>query len=74
MGLLSTPRTHEKITSNLTFQVLTAIALGIVVGAIFPDFGAALKPIGDTFINLIKMLIAPIIFLTVVLVSAGWAT
>jgi len=57
----------KKLTSNLTFQVLTAIALGIVVGSLFPDFGAALKPVGDTFINLIKMLIAPIIFLTVVL-------
>ncbi|TGE25355.1 dicarboxylate/amino acid:cation symporter [Hymenobacter aquaticus] len=61
----------KKLTSNLTFQVLTAIALGIVVGALFPAFGAALKPIGDTFINLIKMLIAPIIFLTVVLGIGG---
>ncbi|QDA59051.1 dicarboxylate/amino acid:cation symporter [Hymenobacter jejuensis] len=57
----------KKLSSNLTFQVLTAITLGIVVGSLFPTFGAALKPIGDTFINLIKMLIAPIIFLTVVL-------
>ncbi|TYZ11012.1 C4-dicarboxylate transporter DctA [Hymenobacter lutimineralis] len=52
---------------NLTFQVLTAIALGIAVGALFPAVGAALKPLGDVFIGLIKMLIAPIIFLTVVL-------
>jgi aerobic C4-dicarboxylate transport protein len=57
--------------SNLTVQVLTAIALGVVVGALFPAFGAALKPVADTFINLIKMLIAPIIFLTVVLGIAG---
>ena len=57
--------------SNLTVQVLTAIALGVVVGAFFPTFGAALKPVADTFINLIKMLIAPIIFLTVVLGIAG---
>jgi len=57
--------------SNLTVQVLTAIALGVVVGALFPKFGAALKPVADTFINLIKMLIAPIIFLTVVLGIAG---
>ncbi|MCB2408218.1 dicarboxylate/amino acid:cation symporter [Hymenobacter lucidus] len=61
----------KKLTSNLTFQVLTAIALGVTVGALFPAFGAALKPIGDTFINLIKMLIAPIIFLTVVLGIGG---
>lgn len=56
-----------KIFRNLTVQVLTAIALGILVGSMFPAFGARLKPIGDTFIALIKMLIAPIIFLTVVL-------
>ncbi|WP_317239034.1 cation:dicarboxylate symporter family transporter [Hymenobacter sp. 5516J-16] len=49
----------KKLASNLTFQVLTAIALGVLVGTLFPGFGAALKPIGDTFINLIKMLIAP---------------
>jgi aerobic C4-dicarboxylate transport protein len=55
------------LSRNLTFQVLTAIALGILVGALFPTVGAALKPIGDVFISLIKMLIAPIIFLTVVL-------
>jgi aerobic C4-dicarboxylate transport protein len=57
--------------SNLTVQVLTAIALGVLVGALFPKFGAGLKPVADTFINLIKMLIAPIIFLTVVLGIAG---
>ncbi|MBX0289970.1 dicarboxylate/amino acid:cation symporter [Hymenobacter sp. HSC-4F20] len=61
----------KKLASNLTFQVLTAITLGVLVGTLFPDFGAALKPIGDTFINLIKMLIAPIIFLTVVLGIGG---
>ncbi|MCC2546082.1 dicarboxylate/amino acid:cation symporter [Hymenobacter sp. BT175] len=61
----------KKLTSNLTFQVLTAIGLGVLVGALFPAFGAALKPVGDTFINLIKMLIAPIIFLTVVLGIGG---
>ncbi|GGG43080.1 dicarboxylate/amino acid:cation symporter [Hymenobacter glacieicola] len=61
----------KKLASNLTFQVLTAIALGVLVGALFPQFGAALKPVGDTFINLIKMLIAPIIFLTVVLGIGG---
>jgi aerobic C4-dicarboxylate transport protein len=61
----------KKLTSNLTVQVLTAIALGVLVGTFFPTFGAALKPVGDTFINLIKMLIAPIIFLTVVLGIGG---
>jgi len=61
----------KRLFSNLTVQVLTAIALGVAVGALFPAFGAALKPVADTFISLIKMLIAPIIFLTVVLGIAG---
>jgi len=50
---------------NLTVQVLIAIVLGIIVGAIFPEFGAKLKILADIFIKLIKMLIAPIIFLKV---------
>ncbi|GAA4381584.1 C4-dicarboxylate transporter DctA [Hymenobacter koreensis] len=57
----------KKLARNLTFQVLTAIALGVLVGAFFPAVGTALKPVGEVFIRLIKMLIAPIIFLTVVL-------
>ncbi|CAM5257285.1 Glutamate/aspartate:proton symporter GltP OS=Lysinibacillus sphaericus OX=1421 GN=LS41612_08210 PE=4 SV=1 [Lysinibacillus sphaericus] len=52
---------------NLTVQVLIAIVLGIIVGAAFPEFGASLKILADIFIKLIKMLIAPIIFLTVVI-------
>ncbi|MBC7920120.1 MAG: dicarboxylate/amino acid:cation symporter [Ferruginibacter sp.] len=55
------------LRKNLTFQVLTAIGLGILLGAFFPRAGAAMKPVGETFINLIKMVIVPIIFLTVVL-------
>lgn len=51
---------------NLTVQVVIAIILGIIVGAVFPSFGAQLKILADIFIKLIKMLIAPIIFLTVV--------
>lgn len=52
---------------SLTFQVITAIIIGIIVGAIFPEFGVQLKVLADIFIKLIKMLIAPIIFLTVVI-------
>ncbi|MGF9975823.1 dicarboxylate/amino acid:cation symporter [Viridibacillus arvi] len=52
---------------NLTVQVIIAILLGVVVGAIFPEFGAKLKVLADIFIKMIKMLIAPIIFLTVVI-------
>ncbi|QSX76909.1 dicarboxylate/amino acid:cation symporter [Agrilutibacter solisilvae] len=51
--------------------VLAAIAVGGTIGHFFPDVGVALKPLGDGFIGLIKMLIAPIIFLTVVLGIAG---
>jgi aerobic C4-dicarboxylate transport protein len=56
----------KNIYRHLTFQVLVAIALGIGVGYLFPAAGVALKPVGDTFINLIKMVIAPIVFLTIV--------
>ncbi|HWL22967.1 MAG TPA: C4-dicarboxylate transporter DctA [Ureibacillus sp.] len=54
-----------KLSKNLTLQVVVAIVLGIIVGAIWPEFGASLKILADLFIKLIKMLIAPIIFLTV---------
>jgi aerobic C4-dicarboxylate transport protein len=57
----------KKLYKNLTFQVLTAIAIGVLVGLIWPNIGKEMKPIGDTFINAVKMVIAPIIFLTIVL-------
>jgi len=50
----------------LYVQVLIAIAIGILIGHFFPDAGKALKPLGDGFISLIKMMIAPVIFCTVV--------
>jgi aerobic C4-dicarboxylate transport protein len=52
--------------SILYIQVLIAIAVGILIGHYFPDTGVALKPLGDGFISLIKMMIAPVIFCTVV--------
>ena len=55
------------IYRSLYFQLLVAIVAGIVVGWSAPDFGAALKPIADAFITLIKMVIAPIVFCTVVI-------
>ncbi|GAB3266448.1 dicarboxylate/amino acid:cation symporter [Larkinella harenae] len=57
----------RKLLNNLTFRVLVAITLGIIVGHFFPETAAKLKPLGDIFISLIKMVIAPIIFLTIVL-------
>ena len=50
----------------LYVQVLIAIAIGIAIGHAYPHLGAALKPLGDGFIKLIKMMIAPVIFCTVV--------
>jgi aerobic C4-dicarboxylate transport protein len=50
----------------LYIQVLIAIALGIAIGHLYPDLGKQLKPLGDAFIGLIKMMIAPVIFCTVV--------
>ena len=57
----------RRLHHNLTFQVLVAISLGILLGLVSPDAGRAMKPLGDTFINLVKMVIAPVIFLTIVL-------
>ncbi len=56
---------------HLYVQVLVAITLGVLVGAVWPETGAALKPLGDLFIKLVKMVIAPVIFLTVVTGIAG---
>ena len=50
---------------TLYFQVIIGVILGVAVGLIWPEFGAKLKPLGDGFIKLVKMLIAPVIFLTV---------
>lgn len=57
--------------NSLYLQVLVAIGLGVTIGHFWPDFGASLKPLGDGFIKLVKMLIAPIIFATVVVGLAG---
>lgn len=56
---------------SLYVQVLLAIAIGCVLGYMAPASGAAMKPLGDGFIKLIKMIIAPVIFTTVVLGIAG---
>ena len=56
----------SRLLRNLTFQVLVAVSLGILLGVIAPDTAKSLKPLGDTFINLVKMVITPIIFLTIV--------
>ena len=62
---------RPSIFRSLYFQVVLGILLGVLLGAIAPAHGAAMKPLGDGFIKLIKMIIAPIIFCTVVLGIAG---
>src|SRR5512133_1384589 len=57
--------------TSLYLQVITAIILGVLLGHFFPQTGEAMKPLGDGFIKLIKMIIAPIIFCTVVVGIAG---
>jgi len=59
------------IYKMLYVQVLVAIAIGIALGAFYPDLGQQMKPLGDGFIHLIKMIIGPIIFCTVVTGIAG---
>jgi len=56
---------------QLYVQVLIAIALGVTIGHFFPDAGVQLKPLGEAFIKLVKMIIAPVIFLTIVTGIAG---
>jgi aerobic C4-dicarboxylate transport protein len=57
----------RKLHKNLTVQVLVAISLGALLGFVAPDVGEKMKPVGDTFVNLVKMVIAPVVFLTIVL-------
>ena len=57
---------HIPFYRTLYFRVIVGIAAGIVLGAFFPATGEAMKPLGDGFIKLIRMMIAPVIFLTVV--------
>ena len=62
---------RRPLYKSLYFQVLVAVALGVLVGWLWPAVGASLKPLGDGFIKLVKMIITPVIFLTVVTGIAG---
>lgn len=62
---------RQPLYKMLYVQVLVAIAIGILLGHFYPDTGVSLKPLGDGFVKLIKMAIAPIIFCTVVSGIAG---
>lgn len=65
------PPRRKGIASQLYVQVLVAIILGALLGHFWPAYGEALKPLGDAFIKLVKMIIAPVIFLTIVTGIAG---
>jgi aerobic C4-dicarboxylate transport protein len=61
-----TPRVRHR-THYLYLAVIVAVALGVVVGIVWPSFGVELKPLGEGFVALIKMMIQPVIFCTIVL-------
>lgn len=61
----------NKFHQHLYYQVLAAVVIGVLLGHCFPEAATAMKPLGDGFIKLIKMMIAPIIFCTVVVGIAG---
>jgi len=67
----SGPATPKPWYTQLYLQVLVAIAAGVLLGHFAPSAGEALKPLGDAFIKLVKMVIAPVIFLTIVTGIAG---
>src|SRR5471030_501077 len=63
--------TRQPLYKSLYFQVIVAIVIGVLLGYFLPQTAVTLKPLGDGFIKLIKMIIAPIIFCTVVSGIAG---
>ena len=65
------PARKPPLYKSLYVQVITAVIIGVLIGHFYPHTGEAMKPLGDAFIKLIKMMIAPIIFCTVVIGIAG---
>src|SRR5215204_885644 len=70
-GQTPAPTRRKPLYKQIYFWVLVGITLGILVGYFFPAIGRALEPVGESFVNLIKMVIAPVIFCTVVAGIAG---
>ena len=65
------PPRRKRLHRHLYAWVLLFIVVGALTGHFAPDLGVALKPVGDAFIKLVKMIIAPVIFLTIVTGIAG---
>jgi aerobic C4-dicarboxylate transport protein len=57
----------KPLYTQLYFQVLVGVLLGVIIGLLWPTYGEAMKPLGDAFISIVKMIIAPVIFVTVTL-------
>ena len=68
---VDSPKEHKSRGGKLYIWVLIAIVGGILLGYLYPDFGVALKPLGDAFIKIVKLIIPPVIFLTIVTGVAG---
>jgi aerobic C4-dicarboxylate transport protein len=68
---LSAPARKLPLFRSLYAQVITAVIIGVLLGHFYPSVGESMKPLGDAFIKVIKMMIAPIIFCTVVVGIAG---
>ncbi|PYQ81000.1 MAG: C4-dicarboxylate transporter DctA, partial [Acidobacteria bacterium] len=71
--MTSNPQSQIRNPQSLYRQVLIATALGALVGYLWPAAGVAMKPLGDAFVKLVRMIVAPIIFCTVVVGIAGGA-
>src|SRR5438128_8735392 len=69
--MTSNPQSQIRNPQSLYRQVLIATALGVLVGYLWPAAGVAMKPLGDAFVKLVRMIVAPIIFCTVVGGIAG---
>src|SRR6266566_2065312 len=67
----STPAGRTSRVPDVTTQIFIGLLLGIAVGYLWPQFGVAIKPLADAFLRMIKMIIAPLLFATLVLGIAG---
>ena len=61
----------KKLRINLTAQIFLGLVLGAIFGYFLPDIGSQLKPLGDAFIRMIKMIVVPLIFSTLIIGIAG---